>query len=80
MNPGGARGAASGPLGVHVNPDAALGGSGVRDPLDLAVFAAAITAACAGFLWWNAKPARIIMGDQREPSTISFSSAKVWIR
>jgi phospho-N-acetylmuramoyl-pentapeptide-transferase len=35
----------------------------VRDPLDLAVFAAAITAACIGFLWWNGKPARIIMGD-----------------
>lgn len=35
----------------------------VRDPLDLAVFAAAITGACVGFLWWNAKPARIIMGD-----------------
>jgi phospho-N-acetylmuramoyl-pentapeptide-transferase len=35
----------------------------VRDPLDLAVFAAAITAACIGFLWWNAKPAQIIMGD-----------------
>lgn len=35
----------------------------VRDPLDLAVFAAAIAAACVGFLWWNAKPARIIMGD-----------------
>jgi phospho-N-acetylmuramoyl-pentapeptide-transferase len=34
-----------------------------RDPLDLAVFAAAIAAACIGFLWWNAKPARIIMGD-----------------
>ncbi len=35
----------------------------VRDPLDLAVLAAAITAACVGFLWWNAKPAKIIMGD-----------------
>ena len=35
----------------------------VRDPLDLAVLAAAISAACVGFLWWNAKPARIIMGD-----------------
>jgi phospho-N-acetylmuramoyl-pentapeptide-transferase len=35
----------------------------VRDPLDLAVFAAAIATACIGFLWWNAKPARIIMGD-----------------
>lgn len=35
----------------------------VRDPLDLAVLCAAIMAACIGFLWWNAKPARIIMGD-----------------
>ena len=35
----------------------------VRDPLDLAVLAAGVTAACIGFLWWNAKPARIIMGD-----------------
>ncbi len=35
----------------------------VRDPLDLAVLAVAISAACIGFLWWNAKPARIIMGD-----------------
>ena len=35
----------------------------VRDPLDLAVFSAAVLAACIGFLWWNAKPARIIMGD-----------------
>ncbi|CAN5334463.1 phospho-N-acetylmuramoyl-pentapeptide-transferase [soil metagenome] len=35
----------------------------VRDPLDLAVLAAAISTACIGFLWWNAKPARIIMGD-----------------
>ena len=35
----------------------------VRDPLDLAVFAAAIATACIGFLWWNAKPAQIIMGD-----------------
>jgi phospho-N-acetylmuramoyl-pentapeptide-transferase len=35
----------------------------VRDPLDLAVFSAAIATACIGFLWWNAKTARIIMGD-----------------
>ncbi len=35
----------------------------VRDPLDLAVLASAIAAACVGFLWWNAKPAQIIMGD-----------------
>jgi len=35
----------------------------IRDPLDLAVVAAAITGACFGFLWWNASPAQIIMGD-----------------
>jgi phospho-N-acetylmuramoyl-pentapeptide-transferase len=35
----------------------------VRDPLDLAVVAAAITGACFGFLWWNAAPAQIFMGD-----------------
>jgi phospho-N-acetylmuramoyl-pentapeptide-transferase len=31
--------------------------------LDLAVVAAAMLGGCAGFLWWNAAPARIIMGD-----------------
>ena len=35
----------------------------VRDPLDLAAIAAALTGACFGFLWWNASPAKIIMGD-----------------
>jgi phospho-N-acetylmuramoyl-pentapeptide-transferase len=35
----------------------------VRDPRDLAVVAAAITGACFGFLWWNASPAKIFMGD-----------------
>ncbi len=35
----------------------------VRDPLDLAIIAAAITGACFGFLWWNASPAAIFMGD-----------------
>jgi phospho-N-acetylmuramoyl-pentapeptide-transferase len=35
----------------------------VRDPLDLAVIAAALTGACFGFLWWNASPAKIFMGD-----------------
>jgi phospho-N-acetylmuramoyl-pentapeptide-transferase len=34
-----------------------------RDPLDMAVVAAALAGACAGFLWWNASPARIFMGD-----------------
>ena len=31
--------------------------------LDLAVIAAAMLGACTGFLWWNAAPARIFMGD-----------------
>lgn len=35
----------------------------VRDPLDLAVLAAAGLGACLGFLWWNAAPAKIFMGD-----------------
>ncbi|MBW3610374.1 MAG: phospho-N-acetylmuramoyl-pentapeptide-transferase [Actinobacteria bacterium] len=32
-------------------------------PLDLALVAASMMGACAGFLWWNAAPARIFMGD-----------------
>ena len=35
----------------------------VEHALDLAVVAAAMTGACTGFLWWNAAPARIFMGD-----------------
>jgi phospho-N-acetylmuramoyl-pentapeptide-transferase len=35
----------------------------VRDPLDLAVVAASVLGACVGYLWWNAPPAKIIMGD-----------------
>ena len=35
----------------------------VRDPLDLAIVAAAIVGALIGFLWWNTHPAQIIMGD-----------------
>ncbi|MDQ2754065.1 MAG: phospho-N-acetylmuramoyl-pentapeptide-transferase [Actinomycetota bacterium] len=36
-----------------------------RNPasLDEAVMASAMVGACAGFLWWNAAPARIFMGD-----------------
>jgi len=37
--------------------------SDVVNPLDLAVLAAAFAGACAGFLWFNAAPARIFMGD-----------------
>jgi phospho-N-acetylmuramoyl-pentapeptide-transferase len=35
----------------------------VRDPLDVAVVAGAAVGACMGFLWWNAPPAKIFMGD-----------------
>ncbi|MGL4340521.1 MAG: phospho-N-acetylmuramoyl-pentapeptide-transferase [Rhodoglobus sp.] len=35
----------------------------VRDPLDLAVIAAAIVGSLVGFLWYNTSPAQIFMGD-----------------
>lgn len=35
----------------------------VRDPLDIAVVCSAALGACLGFLWWNAAPAKIFMGD-----------------
>ncbi len=35
----------------------------VRDPRDLAVVAACVMGAGIGFLWWNASPAKIFMGD-----------------
>lgn len=40
--------------------DVAVTGS---DPFDLAIVAAALFGACAGFLWWNTAPAKIFMGD-----------------
>ena len=36
---------------------------GVPHALDLAVVAACMPGACVGFLWWNAAPAQIFMGD-----------------
>lgn len=33
------------------------------DPFDIAIVAAALFGACAGFLWWNTAPAKIFMGD-----------------
>lgn len=48
-------------LSCTVTPQAAC--YDVRDPLDLAVLAAAAASACIGFLWWNAAPAKIFMGD-----------------
>ncbi len=35
----------------------------IPQALDLALIAAAMLGACTGFLWWNAAPAKIIMGD-----------------
>ena len=35
----------------------------VPHALDLALVASAMLGGCSGFLWWNAAPARIIMGD-----------------
>jgi phospho-N-acetylmuramoyl-pentapeptide-transferase len=35
----------------------------VHAALDLGLFAVGLVGACLGFLWWNAPPARIIMGD-----------------
>ena len=34
-----------------------------RDPIDIAVVAAAIVGSLVGFLWWNTSPAQIFMGD-----------------
>lgn len=47
---------------------AAVGGAAcypisVNDALDTAIVAGAAAGAVAGFLWWNAAPARIFMGD-----------------
>ena len=36
---------------------------GIPHALDLAILAAAMGGASAGFMWWNAAPARIFMGD-----------------
>ena len=35
----------------------------VGDALDLALASVALAGACLGFLWWNAAPAKIFMGD-----------------
>jgi phospho-N-acetylmuramoyl-pentapeptide-transferase len=47
--------------GNQISADAAC--YEVRNPLDLAVVAAALMGACFGFLWWNTSPAKIFMGD-----------------
>ncbi|MHB8294941.1 MAG: phospho-N-acetylmuramoyl-pentapeptide-transferase [Acidimicrobiales bacterium] len=35
----------------------------VHDALDMGLVAVSVVGSCAGFLWWNAAPARIMMGD-----------------
>ncbi len=53
-------------IGIWQFGNACPGAAGcyeARDPLDLAVVAAAVMGACFGFLWWNASPAKIFMGD-----------------
>jgi phospho-N-acetylmuramoyl-pentapeptide-transferase len=35
----------------------------IRDPLEISLVAAVAAGACFGFLWWNASPAKIFMGD-----------------
>lgn len=49
--------------GQHCSLTSAVNCYSARDPLDLATFAAAMAAACFGFLWWNTSPAGIFMGD-----------------
>jgi len=49
---------------ANCHPGPALSGCyTIRDPQDLAIIAAAAMGACFGFLWWNASPAQIFMGD-----------------
>ncbi len=50
-------------FGQSCDINATAGCYQVRDPLDLAVLAACFAGSCTGFLWWNASPARIFMGD-----------------
>lgn len=46
-----------------LDPDVAYKCYDVRDPIDIAIIAAAIVGSLIGFLWWNTSPAKIFMGD-----------------
>ena len=48
---------------LHITPRESCYGISGRATLDLAVLAAGALGSVAGFLWWNAAPARIFMGD-----------------
>lgn len=43
--------------------DPGVGCYATRDPLAIAIVCASIVGALIGFLWWNASPAQIFMGD-----------------
>jgi phospho-N-acetylmuramoyl-pentapeptide-transferase len=47
----------------RLDPQVAYKCYDVRDPLDLAIVAAAIVGGLIGFLWWNTSPAQIFLGD-----------------
>lgn len=47
----------------HNVGDTAQGCFQVRDPLDLTIVAVALAGSLVGFLWWNAAPAQVFMGD-----------------
>lgn len=48
---------------AHITGAALAGCYEVRDPRGIAIVGAAIVGALVGFLWWNASPAQIFMGD-----------------
>lgn len=48
---------------LFIDPDVDFKCYDVRDPLDLAIIAAAIVGGLIGFLWWNTSPAQVFMGD-----------------
>ncbi|HXF81213.1 MAG TPA: phospho-N-acetylmuramoyl-pentapeptide-transferase [bacterium] len=54
-------GLAGGTVGIAAAAYAAIAASAGQ--ADLAVYAAAVAGACLGFLWYNAHPAAVIMGD-----------------
>ena len=49
--------------GNTCGPQPSAGCYDVANALDLSIVAAAAMGACFGFLWWNASPAKIFMGD-----------------
>ncbi|MBW8871007.1 MAG: phospho-N-acetylmuramoyl-pentapeptide-transferase, partial [Leifsonia sp.] len=48
---------------LHLDPEVQYKCYDARDPIDIAVVAAAIVGSLVGFLWWNTSPAQIFMGD-----------------